>query len=361
MEDSNKPGAASGGSVEPLSRTAVLKQQFRIPDPPVGQRFELRDPYAEVTHRANAFEDMIRTAERVGAIRFVAISPDGKRTTVSKENGQWHRPEPILVKPPSPDKSPALDKDAGLGATAAAPATAVALPGQADAEADRASRISRLEASLNERYLIKRAPLHIGGVTIGQTEYRHRGDTSRVAFTESTFRLSTETNSPSVARSMVDVAEARSWQALRVSGNDDFKRMVWLEASLRNVRTVGYEPLSGDHELLRKEREARQPNRVESIPAQATSSPPAAKQSIKGRGSRKTVLAALEAVLVAKRVPERQRKAVMLAAAENLAQRLRNGETHRVKVYDKSAPSQRPAIVAQREVQRTRERPPPAR
>ena len=114
-----------------------------------------------------------------------------------------------------------------------------------------------------ERYIIKRAPVTVGDVTIGRTEYRFRGDTSRVAFTESTFRLATDTNSPSVARSMVDVAEARNWQALRVSGNEDFKRMVWLEASVRGVKTLGYEPNPGDLEVLKREREARLVNRIE--------------------------------------------------------------------------------------------------
>ena len=117
-------------------------------------------------------------------------------------------------------------------------------------------------------------PVTMGDVTIGRTEYRFRGDTSRVAFTESTFRLATDTNSPSVARSMVDVAEARNWKALRVSGNEDFKRMVWLEASVRGVKTLGYEPNPGDLEVLKREREARQVNRIE--PARGASSGAAA-------------------------------------------------------------------------------------
>ena len=111
-----------------------------------------------------------------------------------------------------------------------------------DAQAERAALVARLESALVERYLIKRAPVTVGDVTIGRTEYRFRGDTSRVAFTESTFRLATDTNSPSVARSMVDVAETRNWKALRVSGNEDFKRLVWLEASVRGVKSLGYEP-----------------------------------------------------------------------------------------------------------------------
>jgi hypothetical protein len=202
----------------------------------------------------------------------------------------------------------------------------------------------------------------VGEVSIGRTEYRFRGDTSRVAFTESTFRLATDTNSPSVARSMVDVAEARNWKALRVSGNEDFKRMVWLEASVRGVKTLGYEPNPGDLELLKREREARLLNRIEPDRngGGSTTAAPNEKPSARGGGGRKAVLAAIEAVLVAKKVPEKQREAVMAAATEKLAQRLRDGQAPRIKVYDKAAPSQRPAAVPTPELQRSRERAAPA-
>jgi hypothetical protein len=234
-----------------------------------------------------------------------------------------------------------------------------------DAQAERAALVARLETALLERYIIKRAPVTVGDMTIGRTEYRFRGDTSRVAFTESTFRLATDTNSPSVARSMVDVAEARNWKALRVSGNEEFKRMVWLEASVRGVKTLGYEPNPGDLEVLKREREARLVNRIE--PARdaagdkAAGAAPAEKGSARGGGGRKAVLAAIEAILVAKRVPEKQREAVMAAAAEKLAQRIRDGQPPKVKVYDKAAPSQRPVPTPVPEVQRTRERAAPVR
>ncbi len=231
-----------------------------------------------------------------------------------------------------------------------------------DAQAERNALVARLESALTDRYIIKRAPVTVGDVTIGRTEYRFRGDTSRVAFTESTFRLATDTNSPSVARSMVDVAEARNWKALRVSGNEDFKRMVWLEASVRGVKTLGYEPNPGDLEVLKREREARLVNRIE--PARdasgGTAAAPAEKASARGGGGRKAVLAAIEAVLVAKKVPEKQRAAVMAAATEKLAQRIRDGQVPRVKVYDKAAPSQRPVVVPTPELQRSRERSAPA-
>jgi hypothetical protein len=226
--------------------------------------------------------------------------------------------------------------------------------------AERAAYVERLEAGLHERYVIKRGFAALGETTIARTVYRYRGDIGRVAFTESLSRLSTDNNNPSVARSMVDVAELRNWHAIRVSGHEDFKRSVWLEASLRGVRALGYEPQRSDLELLRRESEARQTNRVEPVPNAVPGA--ASKQSGRGSGGRKAVLAALDAVLVAKGVPAKQREAVMKAAAENLAQRTRNGQTHKVKVYDTSAPSQRQAVTPPtREVQRTRERAAPIR
>jgi hypothetical protein len=255
-------------------------------------------------------------------------------------------------------------------------------PERVESQTERLAFVARLEAALQERYIIKRAPLTLGDITVGRTEYRFRGDTSRVAFTESSFRLATDTNSPSVARSMVDVAEARQWKALRVSGSEDFRRLVWLEASARGVKALGYEPNPADLELLRREREARASNRIEPAPggdirgsavadptaapmrtAQATSTSATAQPATNGsaRGaSRKAVLAAIEAVLVAQRVPEARRVAVMAAAAEQLAQRLRDGRAPQVKVYDKAAPSQRPVVVTKPEPQRSRDRAAPS-
>jgi hypothetical protein len=234
---------------------------------------------------------------------------------------------------------------------------------QIDAQAERSALVARLETALVDRYLIKRAPVTVGDLSIGLTEYRFRGDTSRVAFTESTFRLATDTNSPSVARSMVDVAETRNWQALRVSGSEDFRRLVWLEAAARGVKTLGYEPNPADMERLKVERDLRQINRIE--PAREASNNPATAPNetltARGSGGRKAVLAAIEAILVAKRVPEKQRIAVMAAATDKLAQRIRDGQTPKVKVYDKNAPSQRPAVAPKPEPQRTRERAAPVR
>ena len=368
---------AQGGTVEPANRATIAKERFQTPADVTGERYELRDPFAEVTYRTNTLPEMVAKADQLGSNRFIAVDEQGQRTTIQKADGEWQRgPQrpAALERPmdatPIRDDVPEATNVVPVPRDSKAPAQPEAADSKAiakiDAQAERAALVARLETALMDRYVIKWAPVTVGDVTIGRTEYRFRGDTSRVAFTESTFRLATDTNSPSVARSMVDVAEARNWRALRVSGNEDFKRMVWLEASVRGVKALGYEPNPGDLEVLKKEREARLVNRIEPDRLGRRDGPgaaatPADKASARGNGGRKAVLVAIEAVLVAKGVPEKQRAAVMAAATEKLAQRIREGQAPKVKVYDKAAPSQRPAVMPTPEVQRSRERAAPVR
>ena len=368
---------AQGGAVEPANRAEIAKARFQTPEEPVAERFELRDPMAELTYHATSRAEIIAKAEQIGSTRFTAIDVEGRRTPMHKVGETWQRGATLPPRVATPvqdidDRTPSENipakPDNVVPLTSASPASptpsadAQRAAAKVDAEAERAANVSRLEAALIERYVIKRAPLTVGDVTIGRTEYRFRGDTTRVAFTESTFKLVTDTNSPSVARSMVDLAQARDWRSLRVSGNEDFKRMVWLEAGVRGVKTLGYEPSPTDLELVKREREARAVNRIEPARDERTTEVPPLNERASGRGGgRKAVLAAIEAVLVAKGVPEARREAVMAAAADKLAQRLRDGQSVKVKVYDTSAPSQRPAVVPAPKVQRSRDRGAPVR
>lgn len=353
-----------GGTVEPANRAAVAKEKFQAPQQLQGERFELRDPFAEVTYRARTMAEMIAKADQLGSQRFTAISDDGQRTPVVKVGKQWQREQQLPARSERPlDPGPA---QGDLTDTPTKSSKASKQPEQADAkalakmelDAERAALVARLETALKDRYIIKQAPVSIGNVKIGHTEYRFRGDTSRLAFTESTFRLATDTNSPSVARSMVDVAQARNWKGLRVSGSEDFRRLVWLEASVRGMQAIGYEPNPADLDVLRREQQSRQNNRIEPTPGPSagTGTGSAEKASVRGGGGRKAVVAAIEAILIAKRVPEAQRNAVLIAATEKLAQRSRAGQEVRVKIYDKAAEPQRAPVAPTPEQSRSRDR-----
>lgn len=362
----------SGGTVEPASRTGLVREKFRTPPEVPGERYELRDPFADVTYRYDNLSAMVAKALQLGSKRFTAIHEDGARTVIQRFRNGWQRGEQLPPPPQRPlDLLPANDEvpdaagDGKKARNADVPLHAERPDEKAvariDAEAERADLVARLESALKERYIIKRAPVIVGEVSLGHTEYRFRGDSTRIAFTESTFRLATDTNSPSVARSMVDVAQARNWKGLRISGSEDFRRMVWLEASVRGVQAVGYEPNPGDMDVLKREREARRANRIEparDMPKAAVAT--AAEKSSARGGGRKAVVAAIEAVLVAKRVPEAQRNAVLAAATEKLAQRSRGGQPIKVKVYDRTAEPQRSARPSTPEVGRSPERAEPA-
>ncbi|MGN6830575.1 LPD7 domain-containing protein [Paucibacter sp. M5-1] len=339
----------SGGTVEPANRAALTKARIQASHPEPLERFELRDPFFDVTYRATSFDEMSARAEQLGASRFTAIDAGGLRTPVQKINGEWHRGAPLPALPRFPsdpmttrDDIPDLaDRSAGsvAGPAASNPqapdkATAKAIA-KIDAQAEPAAMVARIESALAQRYVVKHAPVMVGDLKIGSTEYRFRGDSSRVAFTESTFLLATDSNSPSVARSMLDLAQVRDWKGLRVSGAKDFRRLVWLEATMRSVKAIGYEPNPADLELLRREREDRQTNRIEPTRDLGSSDATAPHEKSSARsGGRKAVVAAIDAVLIAKKVPQAKRQAVLAAATEQLA---RSATMPKIKVYDRSA------------------------
>jgi len=239
---------------------------------------------------------------------------------------------------------------------AGAPAPSEPVDPKPQAQTDRVARVARLEEVLRDRYVIRRAPAAEGPLSVGHAEYRFRGAPSRIAFTESTFRLVTDTDNPSVARSMVDIAQARNWRGLRISGSEDFRRLVWLEATARGIRAVGYEPGPADREMLRRAQQADKARRIEpSRDGAGAASTPGGKPSSRG-GGRRTVVAAIEAILVARGVPEAKRNAVLAAATEKLAQRASRGQVSRVRLYDGLAQPQDPASALTRDVGRTLDR-----
>lgn len=85
-------------------------------------------------------------------------------------------------------------------------------------------------ASLTQRYLKV------------ESRYHFRDDKAAVAFEDEGDKLVTQHNDAEVARSMVELAEAKMWSKLHLRGTDEFKREAWLEASMRGLETKGYKP-----------------------------------------------------------------------------------------------------------------------
>lgn len=352
-----KASSPNDGSVQPSNGGAVSAPAARLALPRRGEHHEMRAPFEAVTYRAGSMKEILAKADQVGRHHFFALDREDKGSFMQKREDGVQR-SPIVAAVPGRDEEATTPVKARQHSPGSSPREQ---PGTRSDENEmvrrdvRATRAAQIDAALKERYLVKQAPATPGDLKLGHTEYRFRDDPSRVALTESTFRLATATHSPAVARSMVDLAEARGWRSLKLSGNEAFKRMVWREATLRGVKTQGYEPMPGDLDLMRKQQQqARQFHRTE--PSWDNSPDTSAAGKAGGRGGgRQAVLAAIEAVLIAKGIPEQKREAVMAAAAEQLAQRQRDGQSFKVRVFDPSAPTQRQGLAPLREPERDRE------
>lgn len=114
-----------------------------------------------------------------------------------------------------------------------------------EAEADRPG--VRAYPPLEERFNIKRRLL--------RRDYEFRDQPGKIAFTERWLSMKSTAHSAAVVKAMVDRAEERGWNAVRVKGSAEFARQVWIAATARGIKALGYEPTEGDRLAMAQERE----------------------------------------------------------------------------------------------------------
>lgn len=131
---------------------------------------------------------------------------------------------------------------------------------------------------LNERFNVSRWLL--------TTNYEFRDQPGKTAFSERFGKLHTAHSTPTAAIAMIDRAAERGWDAVRVQGDAEFKRQVWIAAEARGIKAVGYEPTKGDISAAAAERQrlerqtagsrSARPSHLERQPAQPRDAAPAA-------------------------------------------------------------------------------------
>lgn len=127
---------------------------------------------------------------------------------------------------------------------------------------------------------------HLGGRRY-YADYQQKSEVMRA----SKFRISSRLDDKQTISAMVDLAETRGWQSVKLSGSESFRREAWVQASLRGVATEGYTPWETDRqELVRRQNamerpattakaEAAQPAKAVSV----TASKPAAAEAQQAR------------------------------------------------------------------------------
>ena len=94
-------------------------------------------------------------------------------------------------------------------------------------------------------------------------KFYHPKNKESMAFEDKGNKLETKSNSGNIALTMVQIAEARGWDEIKVSGSEAFRREVWLDAAARSMQVKGYTPTEQDKDELEKRLASSKINKIE--------------------------------------------------------------------------------------------------
>ena len=103
------------------------------------------------------------------------------------------------------------------------------------------------------------------------------GHVNQLAFKDSGDKLSTALNTERVTRSLVELADAKGWSSINLSGHTEFKRQAWRTATERGIEVSGYEP---DDKDLAVVSDKALKNTIEQAPSKQRTKPTAGREYI---------------------------------------------------------------------------------
>ncbi len=74
-----------------------------------------------------------------------------------------------------------------------------------------------------------------------------------LAFEDKGRSIVTQHNDDRVAKAVVKMAEAKGWGNIKITGNETFRREVWLQAQIHNIKVKGFTPKESDIALLNEQ------------------------------------------------------------------------------------------------------------
>lgn len=111
----------------------------------------------------------------------------------------------------------------------------------------------------------KKMPEHLKErYVVANGKYLAAENGKTVLFEDKGKSLNTSRSDAQTVSDMLDVAQSKGWDSIKISGSREFKSMMWLEAESRGIRTTGYAPSPEDLALLERRREQRAVNHIES-------------------------------------------------------------------------------------------------
>lgn len=162
-------------------------------------------------------------------------------------------------------------------------------------------------------------------------QYFFRDRNNALAFEDRGAKIATSVEDPVVAASMVDLAIAKGWKELKVTGSESFRKAIWLEAAQRGIAVRGYDPKPQD-ELQLKEAMAKgvQPSVHDlGVSRAGAFTNMTREEAIKAYPELKKAYAGQEAIhqWIEKNIPEPDKQAALRAAVDKgMVERLTKGE-----------------------------------
>ena len=99
------------------------------------------------------------------------------------------------------------------------------------------------------------------------TDYQQKSEVMRAA----PQRITTRLDDRQTVSAMLDLAQARGWQSVKLRGTDSFKREAWVQAQVRGMQTEGYQPKATDMQEAQRRTVAATPvAQPAKAPAEAT-------------------------------------------------------------------------------------------
>lgn len=155
-------------------------------------------------------------------------------------------------------------------------------------------------------------------------------------------RISTVHKDTQTIGSMLTVAQSKGWKPISLTGDKDFKREAWVQASMKGIPVQGYSPSKDDKALLSARIEAQEKNTI-----------------LRGQQQEmNAIVKATAQAVVKEKVANPATQAKVLAAIDKRsADAIEHGKSPNVAVYDKNAVSRNePVQIKQQENSKERSR-----
>lgn len=112
-------------------------------------------------------------------------------------------------------------------------------------------------------------------------KFYERDNPASVAFEDRGDKgLHTSKSDKDTVTAMLDMAQSKGWESIKLKGSEEFKREAWMEAQMRGIKTKGYEPSEKDKLELQARQAERTSNQIEATKISAVYTKEADKTSL---------------------------------------------------------------------------------